>query len=308
MKTVLIVAGPESELWAETLRAALPGRPVLTSQPSPDALAPYAVVDHPPAGLLRSLPGLEVVLSLNAGVEHLLAGGEVPNAVPIVRMADDGMREGMIEWVMAQVLAWHRHLFAYKAAQAECRWAPATEKLARERTVVVLGAGALGAPLAAMLAAFGFETRIWSRSRRDLPGVTAFAGAAEFAAALRGADILVSVLPLTAQTEDLLGAAAFARLSPGALVVNAGRGRCLVDSDLIAALDAGVLGAAALDVFREEPLPADHPFWRHPRVIVSPHVAAPTQPLTAVAAIAESIRRHEHGEPLLHVVDRTLGY
>jgi glyoxylate/hydroxypyruvate reductase A len=173
---------------------------------------------------------------------------------------------------------------------------------------VVLGAGALGAPLAAMLAAFGFETRIWSRSRRDLPGVTAFAGAAEFAAALQGADILVSVLPLTAQTEDLLGAAAFARLSPGALVVNAGRGRCLVDSDLIAALDAGVLGAAALDVFREEPLPADHPFWRHPRVIVSPHVAAPTQPLTAVAAIAESIRRHEHGEPLLHVVDRTLGY
>ncbi|HLZ82467.1 MAG TPA: glyoxylate/hydroxypyruvate reductase A [Caulobacteraceae bacterium] len=308
MKTLLVAADSESEFWAEKIRAAMPGRDVLTSAPGGEAPVAYAVVDHPLAGLLRRLAGLEVVLSLNAGVEHLLAGDEVPDGVPIVRMADDGMREGMIEWVTAHVLAWHRHLFAYRAAQMERRWVQAPEALARERTVTVLGAGALGAPVAAMLAALGFETRAWSRARRDIAGVKTFAGPSEFGAALQGADILVSLLPSTAETENLLDGAAFAQLSRGAFVVNAGRGRQLADADLIAALDAGHLGGAALDVFREEPLPADHPFWTHPAILVSPHVAAPTQPRTAVAALVETIRRHEHGEPLLHVVDRRLGY
>ena len=308
MKTLLVAAQSESEDWAERLRAALPGRDVLTSAPSGDTPVAYAVVDRAEAGLLRSLPGLELVLSLNAGVEHLLASGEVPEGVPIVRMADDGMREGMVEWVTAQVLAWRRNLFAYRAAQAESRWVQLPETLARERTVTVLGAGALGAPVASMPATFGFETRAWSRSRRDIAGVTAFAGRSEFSAALQGADILVNLLPSTAETENLLDGAAFGLLSRGAFVVNAGRGRQVVDGDLIEALDAGVLGGAALDVFREEPLPADHPFWTHPAVLVSPHVAAPTQPRTAVAALVETVLRHERGEPLLHVVDRALGY
>lgn len=308
MKTVLVAAQSESDAWAELLRAAMPGRQVLTSAPPENAPVAYAVVDRPEGGVLRRLAGLQVVLSLNAGVEHLLAGGEVPDGVPIVRMADDGMREGMVEWVTAQVLAWRRNLFAYRAAQAEGRWAPQDEKLARERVVTVLGAGALGAPVASMLAAFGFETRTWSRSRRDIAGVAVFAGKSEFGTALQGADILVNLLPLTADTENLLDRAAFGRLSRGAFFVNAGRGRHVVDGDLIAALDAGVLRGAALDVFREEPLPADHPFWTHPAILVSPHVAATTQPSTAVTAIVESIGRHERGEPLLHVVDRRLGY
>lgn len=308
MKTLLVVAQAETKAWAEVLRAALPGRDVLAQAPSDDTPVAYAVVDRPETGLLRSLPGLEVVLSLNAGVEHLLASGEVPEATPIVRMADDGMREGMTEWVTGHVLAWHRNLFAYRAAQTGGRWAPAQEKLARERTVTVLGAGALGAPVAATLAAFGFAVRAWSRSRRDIPGVTAFAGASELGPALQGADILVNLLPLTADTENLLGRAAFGLLARGAFVVNAGRGRHVVDGDLLDALEAGVLGGAALDVFREEPLPAGHPFWSHPAILVSPHVAAPTQPRTAVAAMVETIRRHEQGEPLLHVVDRRRGY
>jgi glyoxylate/hydroxypyruvate reductase A len=308
MKTLLVVAQAETEAWAEGLRAALPGRQVFTQAPSGETPVAYAVVDRPEAGLLRSLPGLELVLSLNAGVEHLLASGEVPEGAPIVRMADDGMREGMIEWVTGHVLAWHRNLFAYRAAQAEGRWAPAQEKLARDRTVTVLGAGALGAPVASMLAAFGFETRAWSRSRRDIPGVTAFAGRPELAPALQGADVLVNVLPLTAETENVLDGGAFGLLSRGAFVVNAGRGRHVVDGDLLDALDAGILGGAALDVFREEPLPAGHPFWTHPAILVSPHVAAPTQPRTAIAAMVETVRRHEQGEPLLHVVDRRRGY
>ena len=305
---MLIAAQADSQVWAARLRPALPGHSVLTTPPPGDAPVAYAVVDHPETGLLRRLPGLEVVLSLNAGVEHLLKGDEVPDGVPIVRMADDGMREGMVEWVTAQVLGWHRNLFAYRAAQTAGRWSPREEKLARERTVTVLGAGALGAPVASRLAAFGFATRVWSRSRRDIGGVTTFATTAEFGAALQGADILVNLLPLTAETENLLDRAAFDRLAPGAFVVNAGRGRHVVDGDLIAALDAGALGGAALDVFREEPLPADHPFWTHPAILLSPHVAAPTQPLTAVAAIVASVRRHECGEPLLHVVDRQRGY
>jgi glyoxylate/hydroxypyruvate reductase A len=162
--------------------------------------------------------------------------------------------------------------------------------------------------VAARLAAMGFQTRAWSRSPRSIAGVKSFAGAADFADAVTGAEVLVNLLPLTAETRDILDGGVFARLAPGAFLINAGRGAHVVDADLIEAMDRGVLSGAALDVFREEPLPADHPFWSHPAILVSPHVAAPTHARTAVAAMADSVRRHERGEPLLHVVDLERGY
>ena len=307
MRRILVAAKSQPEVWAELFRQELPSHEVLTSPPAAGEVA-YVVVGKPDPGLIAGLPGLEVVLSLNAGVEHLLASGEAGEHLPIVRMVDPGLVDGMVEWVAAEVLAWHRNLFAYRDQQREGVWRQRPEKLARERTVAVLGAGALGGPVAAMLHTLGFQLRVWSRTAREVSGATSYAGPAGFADCLAGADVLVNLLPSTAETRDLIDAAALARLAPGAFLVNAGRGASVVDADLIAALDSGQLGAAALDVFRQEPLPPEHPFWRHPRVLLSPHVAAPTHARIAVAVMAETVRRHERGEPLLNLVDRARGY
>ncbi|WP_426167587.1 2-hydroxyacid dehydrogenase [Sandarakinorhabdus sp. DWP1-3-1] len=306
MKTLFIAARSDPEAMAAMFRAELPGHDVVTKAPG-DRPVHYAVVGKPLPGTLSSLTGLELVLSLNAGIEHLLASGEVPEGVPIVRMVDPGLVEGMVEWVAAQLLAWHRNLFVYRDQQAAGEWRQHGELMARERVVTVLGAGALGGPVATMLAALGFQVRTWSRSGRAVAGTATFGGD-DLAAAVAGADALINLLPATAATTDIIDAALLARLAPGALLVNAGRGAAVVDGDVLAALDAGQLSAAVLDVFRTEPLPADHPFWAHPRVLVSPHVAAPTHARTAVAVMADSVRRHERGEPVPHVVDRSLGY
>lgn len=308
MKRVLVATPDQPETWAALLRERLPGYEILTSPPAAGRPVAFVVVGGAAPGLFSSLEGVELVVSLWAGVERLLAGGDVPEELPIARMVEEGLTRGMVEWALAQVLAFHRNLFDYAADQARGLWSPRPEKLARERTVTVLGAGAIGLPTAQALAALGFETRIWSRSRRESPGLTSFAGNAEFAAALSGADILVNLLPLTDATRNILGASAFEHLAPGAFVINAGRGGHLVERDLIAALDSGGLSGAALDVFRTEPLPASSPLWRHPRVRISPHVAAPTHARTAAGQVAETVLRWERGEPLLNLVDRSAGY
>src|SRR3954451_7596267 len=198
MKRLLVAARANPKHWADLFRAELPGHDILEQKPAEDdSPIAYVVVGRPPAGLVRSIPGLELVLSLNAGVEHLLASGEVPDDVPIIRLVDDGLTEGMVEWVLAQTLSWHRNLLAYRASQAGQSWAPVQEKLARERIVTVLGAGALGSPVAQLLVSVGFQTRVWSRSGRAVPGASAFKGRDGLHAAAAGADVLVNLLPLT---------------------------------------------------------------------------------------------------------------
>ena len=306
MKTVFIAARANPEAMAAMFRTELPGHDIVTVAPADRPVA-YAVVGKPLPGTLRTLAGLELVVSLNAGIEHLLASGEVPDHVPIVRMVDPGLVEGMVEWVAAQLLAWHRNLFAYRSQQLAGVWTQHAELMARERLVTVLGAGALGGPVAAMLATLGFRVRTWSRSGRAVASTEGFAGH-QLMEAVTGANAIVNLLPATAATADMIDAGLLARLAPGALLVNAGRGAAVVDADVLAALDAGQLGCAVLDVFRTEPLPADHAFWTHPKVFISPHVAAPTHARTAVAVMAESIRQHERGAPVAHIVDRALGY
>ncbi|WP_404373071.1 2-hydroxyacid dehydrogenase [Sphingomonas sp. MMS24-J45] len=308
MKRVLVAARANADAFAAEFRIALPDHEIITAVPDDGLPIPYAVVGRPLPGLLASLPGLELVLSLNAGVEHLIASGEVPAGVPIVRMVDPGLVDGMVEWVAAQVLAWHRNLLAYRRKQEAGTWEPASEKLAHERIVTVLGAGALGGPVAAMLATIGFTVRAWSRTPRDVAGVTTFAGRETLAEAVTGADVLVSLLPATADTANVIDRALLDRLARGAFVVNGGRGGAIVDADLIAALDDGQLSGAALDVFRTEPLPADDPYWTREDVLVSPHVAAPTHVSTAVGVMAESVRAWERGEMPPHVVDLDRGY
>ena len=308
MKRIFLASSGNTERLANMFRARLPDYEILSDTAELDGGAvPYAVVGRPKPGVIAAIPGVELVLSLNAGVEHLLSGGEIPDGVPIVRLVDEGLALGMADWVLAQAFAWHRDLQVYRDQQEKKEWKPLGVVLARDRTVAVLGAGALGRPVVESFVQLGFKTRAWSRSGRQIEGADCF-GADELMAAVSGADILVNLLPLTPETRDLLDAKVFSALAEGAFFINGARGAQVVDADLIAALDAGQLSGAALDVFRTEPLPSDDPYWAHPKVLVSPHVAAPTHVEIAVEEIAANILRHAKGVPLSHVVDLARGY
>ena len=199
-------------------------------------------------------------------------------------------------------------MFDYRASQLAGDWRPLAETLARDRRVSVLGAGHLGGRVAAALAALGFQTRVWSRTPKSIAGVRSHAGTDALAAATADAEILINLLPLTPATENIIDQRLLGRLARQSVLINGGRGRHVVDAAVLEALSSGRLRAAVLDVFREEPLPAEHPFWAHPGVYVTPHVAALTQATTAVAAIAANLRGFESGEPLRHVVDLARGY
>jgi glyoxylate/hydroxypyruvate reductase len=307
VKKIAVLLRANSADWIALLRAALPHHAIVGDAAEAGDAA-YAVVGKPAAGVLASLTELQVVFSVNAGVEALLESGEVPAGVPIVRMVDAGLAEGMLEWVLATTLAWHRNLFAYRDQQAQHQWLPLQEILARDRAVSVLGAGHLGGRVATALAQIGFDTRVWSRTPKQIPGVKSFAGESALNAAVQGSEILINLLPLTPATENLLNAPLLRLLAPNSVLINAGRGRHLVDQAVLEMLDSGRLRAAVLDVFREEPLPHAHPFWHHPGVYLTPHVAAPTHASTAVAAIAENLRGFESGAPLRHVVELARGY
>jgi glyoxylate/hydroxypyruvate reductase len=247
-----------------------------------------------------------VALSLWAGVERVV--GNATLRMPLARMVDPGMTQAMVEWVVGQVLRHHLALDTHILGQ-DGVWRPARPRLATDRPVTVLGLGELGMACARALTSLGFPVTGWSRTEGE-PGclVGRHAGAEGLAKALGVAEILVLLLPLTAETANLMNAERLALLPRGAVIINPGRGALIDDDALIAALDTGQVGHATLDVFRVEPLPPAHPFWAHPQVTVSPHVAAFTPPRTASRVIAENIRRGEAGEPFLHLVDRARGY
>ncbi len=263
---------------------------------------------RPPPGLLDQLPNLKLIISLGAGVDHVLADPSLPPGVPILRLVDPYMTAAMSEYVQLQVLRLHRQDPAYLAQQHARVWRPLPQPNAAERRVGVLGLGALGGDAALKLKVLGFDVAGWSRTERKLPGIPSFHGPEGLAALLARSEILVCLLPLTPATQGILDARLFARLPKGAAIVNCARGGHLVEADLLAALDGGQLSAAALDVFGDEPLPQQHPFWHHPRILITPHVAAATHPPTAAAAVADNLRRQREGRPLLNRVDVSVRY
>jgi glyoxylate/hydroxypyruvate reductase len=268
----------------------------------------YALVWRPEPGFLASLPNLKLILSLGAGVDHLLGDPELPRHLPIVRLVDPHMTDAMSEYVVLQVLRLHRHDLDYRAQQQERVWRELDQKNAADRRVGILGFGELGRDAAKKLKALGFDVAAWSRNEKTVAGVESYAGADGLPRLLGQSEILVCLLPLTAQTDGILSARNLALLPRGAALVNAARGAHLVEDDLLAALASGQVSGAVLDVFHDEPLPADHPFWHHPRVVVTPHVAAFTNPVTAAPIILNNIRRFEEGRPLLNRVDPVRGY
>jgi glyoxylate/hydroxypyruvate reductase A len=268
----------------------------------------YALVWRPEPGLLASLPNLKLILSLGAGVDHILCDPYLPRGVPIVRLVDPYMTDAMSEYIVLQVLRLHQQDLDYRAQQEKGIWLELDQKNAAERTVGILGFGELGQNAARKLEGLGFDVALWGRRHRTVEGLRGYAGSAGLPVLLARSEILVCLLPLTAETEGILNAGTLAMLPKGAALINAARGGHLVEEDLLAALAAGWLSAAVLDVFRDEPLPAGHPFWHHPRIVVTPHIAAATHPPTAAPIILDNIGRLEAGRPLLNQVDPAQGY
>ncbi|MEQ9694314.1 glyoxylate/hydroxypyruvate reductase A [Shimia sp. SDUM112013] len=247
----------------------------------------------------------KAVLNLWAGVEAVVGNDTLTQ--PLARMVDYGLTQGMVEWVTGHVLRHHLGMDLHIKGQ-DGVWRDYVPPLAEDRRVTILGLGALGMACAKALRGLGFTVTGWSRTPKEADGITCLHGADGLAKALERADILVLLLPNTPATENTVDAAALARMPKGAFIVNPGRGPLIDDDALLAALDRGQIAHATLDVFRVEPLPADHPYWAHPDVTVTPHIASETRPESASRVIAENVRRGEAGEPFLHLVDRSAGY
>ena len=297
------------EAWVPALRQAMPELDIRVwpEVGNPEDIT-YALLWQPPDGVLGRCRNLKAILSLGAGVDHLMGDPELPDHLPIVRMVDPSLTDGMSEYVLFHTLRYHRDVPYYEACQRERKWHMLTPVMPQERRVGILGLGVLGADAARKLAALSFDVAGWSRSPKQVEDVASFHGTDGLAAFLARSEILVCLLPLTPDTAGILNAELFAGLPEGACLINPARGGHLVDDDLLAALDSGRIAGATLDVFHTEPLPTDHPFWDHPKVTITPHVASVTNPKTAAEQVAANIRRAEAGEPLPNLVDRTAGY
>jgi glyoxylate/hydroxypyruvate reductase A len=300
---------PEDEAaWREALATAMPRESVATlADPQAMGRAEIAIVANPPPGALAGLPKLAWIHSLWAGVDRLLLDATLP-PVPVIRLVDPALARAMAEAVAAAVLHLHRDVPRYAAQQRRGEWRQHDVRPAQERSVTILGMGEMGRASARLLRAIGFPVRGWSRSGAGPDGIPVLSGTEGLARALGSADILVNLLPLTAETRGILDQAAFARLPYGAGIVNFGRGAHVVETDLIAALDSGAIGHAILDVFETEPLPTGHPFWSHPNVTLLPHVAAPTSRPSAAAIVAQAVRSYRETGLIPAGVERTRGY
>lgn len=267
----------------------------------------YLAAWQAPDDLETLLPNVQVLFALSAGVDQLDLG-RLPANLPVVRLLDPGITQGMCEYASFAVLGLHRDMLRYRQQQTEKRWQAHRVLPAQKRRVGVLGLGLQARQILASLQPYGFALSGWARSQHRIPGVDCFAGAEQLPAFLGQCDILLCVLPLTEQTEGILARQLFQHLPKGAALVNMGRGGHLVEADLLEALASGQLSAAVLDVLQQEPTAPEHPFWHHPQILLTPHIAAMTQPESAFAVLLENIRRYQRGEAMLGQIDRKQGY
>ncbi|MGZ5271169.1 MAG: 2-hydroxyacid dehydrogenase [Ramlibacter sp.] len=306
MRILFHAIGTKPGPWVDGLRAALPDADVDAWAPGA-APADYAVVWAPPQQLLDEQPHLKAIFNIGAGVDALLPL-RMPAQTLLVRLDDAGMSVQMAEYVCQAVIRHVRELDVYERATREGQWS-FRKPLAREDFPVgVMGLGVLGTRVAQALRQFEFPVRGWSRSPKQLDGVRCFAGDGELDAFLAACRVLVCLLPLTPQTDGILNRRTLGRLQRGGYLVNVARGGHLVEDDLLALLDEGQLAGATLDVLRQEPPPPEHPFWRHPKITLTPHTSARTDRDASIAQIAGKIRALRRGEPVAGVVDRARGY
>lgn len=303
------------DAWASAMRTVAPSLDVRVwpDETGDASQIKYAATWLPPPNILKNLPNLEVIFSLGAGVDAILSDPTLPRDKPIARINDPDLTGRMTEYIVLHVLMHHRQQRRIDENQKLRVWDSFPTHAAKDIAVGIMGMGVMGRDSAERLRDLGFRVAGWSRSPKSIPGVESFSGEAEFDAFLARTDILVSLLPATADTDGIINRATIRKLSRkgpfGApIVINAGRGRQHVADDIIAALDAGELHAATLDVFTPEPLPKDSPLWSHPKVTVTPHCAADSDPETICTNVLAQMKRYERGEPLENLVDLTRGY
>jgi glyoxylate/hydroxypyruvate reductase len=297
------------QVWRECFAREMPELEVRFWPEAGDRAAIDAVAcGRMPDNALRSLPNLKLVISLFAGQDLFLSDKTLPDNVPIVRAANPDGDQMMTETVILHVLRHHRQLPDLLIAQQKGEWASPKRLRTADRTVGVMGLGPIGLAAAKALRSLGFKVAAWIRRPRDVEGIEVFHGKDQLGAFLAKSEIVVNLLPLTAETEDILGAKVFAQMPKGASVINLGRGQHVVDADLMAALDSGQLSGATLDVFRQEPLPKDDPLWRHPRITVLPHASRGQFPSVIAPLICSHLRRLQRGETMTDRVDLAAGY
>lgn len=311
-RVVGVSVGPEeTDGWVQELERQSAARGLdLTIAPGAEPADADYLVFNIDSGITDFTPysKLRAILNTWAGVEAVMAKLTWPDHVPFGRMVERGMTVGMVEYFLAHTMRYHMGVDRTIAQSANADWQKFMPPLAENRTIGILGLGALGTVIAERLIANGFQVHGWARSAKTIPGATCHQGAEGLDAVLRVAEILCVILPLTPQTENVLNAETLAKLPHGAFIINAGRGPLIDDDALLAALASGHIAHATLDVFRTEPLPSDHPYWRHSQVTVTPHIAAFTRYETGVQSILDQIERDINGQPLLHIVDRSRGY
>jgi glyoxylate/hydroxypyruvate reductase A len=294
--------------WARLLALKAPELPVFVWPETGDLHAVrYLAAWQPPVDFMRTMPNLEVVFSVGAGIDQFDLSS-IPPHVTLVRMMEPGIVESMVQYVLQAVLTLHRDFIQYSVQQKQHTWREIPVRPASSTRIGVLGLGMLGTAVLQTLSSLGFPCAGWSRSAHSMEGIDCFAGTASLKAFLERTDILVCLLPLTDETRGLLDKQVFDSLPRGASVINVGRGPHVNQTDLLDALDSGQLYAAILDVTDPEPLPPAHPFWSHPQVRLTPHVASNTRPESAIEVLLENLRRHRTGEPLIGTVDRMRGY
>jgi glyoxylate/hydroxypyruvate reductase len=300
--------------WGKSMQAARPAMPVRV-WPDTGAVGDihYAAAWLPPVGVVASLPHLKVIFSLGAGVDAILSDGSLPASIPIVRVNDPDLTNRMSEHVVMHVLMHHRQQLRINENQRRKVWDSFAQHAACDLRVGVMGLGVLGQDAARKLSLMGFDVAGWSRSAKTIAGIQCFSGKSELPAFLARTDVLVCLLPATPETDGILDMVLFRSLSRSGplgapVLINAGRGRQQVESDVLRALDDGILQGASLDVFAKEPLPVDSPFWQHSKVMISPHIAADSDPATICRYIAKQIERYERDGVLENLVDRARGY
>lgn len=296
----IVVSLPDNnkiEWWCQILSDLLPDWRIykIGEAPNPEDVT-YAVVWRPETGSMKPYPNLKAIVSIGAGIDHVLADEELPPNVPIIKTIGTDLTQRMKEYIVLHVLRHHREMPRIQAAQQASKWDQVIVPPAPQRRVGIMGLGNLGAVAAQAVASLGFETVGWSRSAKNVASVKTYAGDAEFGEFLKGTEILVCLLPLTRHTRGILNANTFNRLARGASVINAARGQHLVDNDLLSALDSEQIANATLDVFHIEPLPSEHPFWRNSKITITPHIASMIDAPTGSKIIAMNIRNFEkHG-------------
>ena len=298
-----------TDWWVKLMQRLLPGWDIVTMDAVTDpSKVHYAVVWRPRTGDIARFPNLKAIVSVGAGIDHVLADAELPQGVPIIRTVGQDLTQRMLEYVALHVLRHHRDMPRQLLAQTERDWHSIVVPVAPNRVVGVMGLGNLGSAAARVLSQIGFATRGWSKSSKTIDGVETFTGKEGLTPFLSGCEILVNMLPLTSATTGILNADLFAELPKGACVINCARGQHLVDDDLLAALDTGHIKQATLDVFHTEPLPSDHPFWTHPAITVTPHIASRIDAETGGSLIAENLKVFQATGTCPDVADAVRGY